>query len=66
MKLTQSEAKLVELISAMPGQSYCPGSDAQATSEVHRIIRRLERKGVLAVEQTDDGYRYSVREAAHG
>ena len=65
MKLTPSEAKLVELIGNMPGQSYCPGSDAQATSEIHRIIRRLERKGILSVEQTDDGYRYSVR-GAHG
>lgn len=64
MKLTPSEAKLVELIGAMPGASYCPGADTQATSEVHRIIRRLERKGVLSVEQTDDGYRYSVRGAA--
>lgn len=64
MKLTPSEAKLVELISAMPGASYCPGADAQATHEVHRIIRRLERKGVLAVEQTDDGFRYTVRGAA--
>lgn len=63
-KLSPSEAKLVELISAMPGQSYCPGSDAQATSEVHRIIRRLMRKGVLAVESTDDGYRYTVTD--HG
>lgn len=60
MKLTPSEAKLVELISAMPGASYCPGSDAQAASEVHRIIRRLERKGLVRVESTDDGFRFTV------
>ena len=61
MKLTPSETKLLELISAMPGRSYCPGSDTQATPEIHRIIRRLERKGLLSVESTDDGYRFTVR-----
>lgn len=60
MKLTPSETKLVELISAMPGGSYCPGADSKAAPEVNRIIRRLERKGVLSVEQTDDGYRYAL------
>lgn len=64
MNLTPSEQKLVDLIRAMPGASYCPGADSQAAPEVHRLIRRLERKGVLLVEQTDDGYRYSVR--SHG
>lgn len=60
MKLSPSEAKLVELISAMPGGSYCPGSDAKATPEVNRIVRKLERKGVLSVEATDDGPRFTV------
>jgi len=66
-RLTPSEAKLVALIKAMPGSSYCPGADQSITREVRRIIRRLERKGILSVESTDDGYRYSVREGAdHG
>lgn len=64
IRLTPSEQKLVELISQMPGQSYCPGADAAIHPEVRRLIRRLERKGVLAVEQVDDGFRYSVREIA--
>lgn len=66
MKLTPSEQRLLDLINAMPGASYCPGSDARTTPEVRRIIRRLERKGVLNVEQTDDGYRYSMRESVNG
>lgn len=66
MKLTPSEAKLMELIKAMPGGSYCPGADAQVLGHVNALIRKLERKGVLSVEQTDDGYRYSVREAVNG
>lgn len=66
MKLTPSEQRLVDLIRAMPGGSYCPGADARATLEVGRLIRKLERRGVLSVEQTDDGYRYSVREAVNG
>lgn len=66
MRLTPSEQRLVDLIRAMPGASYCPGADARPHSEVSRIIRRLERRGVLTVEQTDDGFRYTVREAVNG
>ncbi len=64
MKLTPDESTLINLISNMPGQSYCPGADSRATPQVNKIIQRLERKGLLAVEQTDDGPRFSVRGAA--
>lgn len=64
MKLTPSEQRLLDLISAMPGGSYCPGADAKTTPEVRLLIRKLERKGALHVEGTDDGWRYSVRGCA--
>jgi DNA-binding MarR family transcriptional regulator len=64
-KLTPSENKLLELI-ANAGGTYCPGADVKGSSELHRIVRRLERKGLLLVEQTDDGFRYSLVEALHG
>jgi hypothetical protein len=60
MKLTPSESKLIELIEAAGG-SYCPGADYAAPPEVNRLVRRLERKGLLAVEPTQDGPRYTVR-----
>lgn len=63
MKLTPSEAKLLNLIRSVGG-SYCPGADVTVNREVRRLITRLERRGLLSVEQTDDGYRYSVREVA--
>lgn len=63
MKLTASESKLIELIEAAGG-SYCPGAGVTAPPEVNRLVRRLERKGLLSVTQTDDGYRYTVR--GHG
>lgn len=66
MRLTPSEQRLVDLIRAMPGGSYCPGADARATPEVGRLIRRLERKGLLTIESTDDGPRFFVREAVNG
>lgn len=66
MKLTPAESTLINLISNMPGQSYCPGADSRATPEVNRIIRRLERKGILRVEDTDDGYRYSLAGGVNG
>lgn len=65
MKLTPSAQKLLDLIREAGG-SYCPGADAQTLPEVHRIIRGLVRKGLLSVEQTDDGFRYSVREGVDG
>lgn len=60
IRLTPTEAKLVELIEAAGG-SYCPGQDYTAPPEVNRLVRRLERKGLLNVEMTDDGPRYSTR-----
>lgn len=63
MKLTPAETTLMHLIRSAGG-SYCPGAEAQTTAEVRRLLRRLERRGLLTVEQTDDGYRYSVREVA--
>jgi len=65
MKLSPSENTLVELI-RNAGGSYCPGNDARATPEVNRLIRKLERKGVLSVEETDDGPRFIIREGGHG
>ena len=64
-KLTPSEAKLVELISDMPGGSYCPGGDMLPGHELQRLIRRLHRKGVIDIQQTDDGFRYTLRGAGH-
>lgn len=63
MKLTPAETRLLDLIRAAGG-TYCPGADSHATPEVNRLIRRLERRGLLSVEQTDDGFRYSIREVA--
>lgn len=65
MKLTPSETRLISLI-RNAGGSYCPGNDASITSEVHRLLRKLERRGVLRVEQTDDGPRFSLAGGAHG
>ena len=62
-KFTPSEQKLLDLIKAMPGGSYCPGADATVNPEVRRIVRKLERKGALVIEATDDGARYTVRAA---
>ena len=66
MKLTPSESRLLDLIRAMPGASYCPGADTRVMPEVRRLLTRLERRGLLTVEQTDDGYRYSLTGGANG
>lgn len=60
MKLTPSEQRLIDLIAAMPGGSICPGVDFHPGHDVQRLIRRLERRGILHVEETDDGPRFTV------
>jgi predicted transcriptional regulator len=64
MKLTPSETTLLGLIRDAGG-SYCPGNDATITPEVHRLLRKMARRGVLHVEETDDGPRFTVAYAAH-
>lgn len=54
MKLTPSEAKLVDLLHKAGGSS-CPGAETQINREVHRLFRKLERKGIVSVEPTHDG-----------
>lgn len=61
MKLTTDESTFLDLIRSVGG-SYCPGADSRATPEVLRLIRRLERRGLISVESTDDGFRYTVKE----
>ena len=61
MKLTPSEQALVRLL-VLTGGSRCIGSDTKITSEVRRIANRLERKGVLSIEDTQDGPRFTLRE----
>lgn len=65
-RVTVSEQRLLDLIKAMPGSSYCPGIEAKATPEVNRLVRSLERKGLLNVEPTQDGPRFTVRESMYG
>jgi len=65
MKLSPSEAKLIELLTN-PGGSICVDADTRINSEVRRIATRLERKGLLLIEGTDAGPRFTLREAVHG
>ncbi len=63
MKLSPSEAKFMELL-GNAGGSIC--LDGNTTSEVRRIANRLERKGLLIIEATDAGPRFTLRETVHG
>lgn len=64
-KLTPSEDKLVDLI-RNAGGSICPGNDASISPAMHKMLRRLARKGVLTIEDTDDGPRFSIAGGGHG
>jgi predicted transcriptional regulator len=69
-KLTDQECQLLQLISNAGG-SICPGVDVSIPREGHRSLRRMERAGLLRVEETDDGPRFHLtaigrQEAEHG
>jgi hypothetical protein len=64
LKLTPSEEALIRVL-ALHGGSSCVGSDTQINSEVRRIANRLERKGLLSIEETQDGPRFTLREACN-
>lgn len=59
MKLRPSDEKMVELM-RNAGGSYCPGRDVTINREVRRILRRLETKGIVTIEETDDGPRFTL------
>lgn len=58
-KLTDQERQLLQLISNAGG-SICPGIDVSIPREGHKSLRRMERAGLLRVEETDDGYRFHL------
>ncbi|GEM_PF-1900550 len=69
-KLTNQERQLLQLISNAGG-SICPGVDVSIPREGHRSLRRMERAGLLRVEETDYGPRFHLtslgrQEAEHG
>ena len=64
MKLNPAESKLVELL-GNAGGSICLSADTKLPSEVLRIARRLERRGLLIIEETQDGPRLTLRETVH-
>jgi DNA-binding transcriptional regulator PaaX len=42
------------------GGSICPGVDVQIPREGHKSLRRMERAGLLQVEDTQDGARFHL------
>jgi hypothetical protein len=64
-RLTPSEQTLLRLLEHAGG-SRCVGADARITSEVRRIANRLERKGLLTIESTQDGPRFSITAQGRG
>lgn len=65
MKFSQDELTLIRMLENCGG-SYCGDADSKLTRDAMRIANRLERKGVLIIEATDDGPRFTLREAVHG
>lgn len=58
-KLTDQERQLLQFISGAGG-SVCPGTDTVIPKTGHKSLRRMERAGLLSVEETDDGPRFHL------
>lgn len=65
MKLTTDELTLIRMLENCGG-SYCGDAGTRLTRDARRIANSLERKGLLIIEPTDDGVRFTLREAVHG
>ena len=61
MKLKLHELEVLRLISGMGG-SFCPGTDttARIPRDGHKSLKRMAEDGFLAIEETDDGPRFSL------
>ena len=58
-RLSPEELQLLTLINAAGG-SVCPGIDTSIPKAGHKALRRMERAGLLRVEETDDGPRFHL------
>lgn len=64
MKFNANEATFLDLLRNVGG-TYCPGAQSAPSKPTQKMIRRLERQGVVLVELTDDGPRYTLAETVH-
>lgn len=58
-KLTDQERQLLQLISNAGG-SVCPGVDTSIPRAAHKSLRKMVTRGDLAIEDTDDGPRFTL------
>lgn len=64
MKLSPAETQMMDLIRNRGG-SLCPGDEYAPNRDGQRLLRRMERRGLISIEQTDDGFRYSTEDWWH-
>lgn len=65
MKYTPAETTFLRLLENAGGE-YCPGTSAPLTPAARKLIRVLNRKGAIRIEETQDGERYTLVDACHG
>lgn len=65
-KLSPQEHQFLAIIE-QAGGTHCFGRDDTISAEAMRMLRRLERAGIISIEQTDDGPRVNLSDGgAHG
>lgn len=53
-KLSAQERQFLAIIE-QAGGSFCFAREDKVTAEAHRMLRRLDRVGLISVEPSDDG-----------
>ncbi|MFC3705656.1 hypothetical protein ACFOOL_12910 [Devosia honganensis] len=53
-KLSPGERQFLAIIQ-LAGGSFCFSREDKVTAEAHRMLRRLDRAGLISVEPSDDG-----------
>jgi Mn-dependent DtxR family transcriptional regulator len=61
-KVSTAEQQFLSMIANIGG-SHCFGREDKVTAEAHKMLRSLDRRGLVSVEPTDDGPLVTITEA---
>ena len=64
MKLTPDEVTLIRFLENCGG-TYCGSQTDTITKDARRVSRKLQSRGILIIEDTQDGPRFTLRETVH-
>ncbi len=64
MKLSPDELTFIRFLENCGG-TYCGSHTDTITKDARRVSKRLHDRGILIIEETQDGPRFTLRETVH-